>query len=110
VLTARCVVISRARRLGFRAGSLPKRKQGCDMPGGPDIGPAEIMADRDGQSGRARSTAQGRSAMKRTSIGRRRAQSGRSWPGALAPDPPDPDIAQAKAPTRTALSAKAAGT
>ena len=34
--------------------------------------------------------------MNRIRIGRPRARSGRPWPGALSPDPPDPDIAQAR--------------
>ena len=33
--------------------------------------------------------------MNRIRIGRRGARSGRPWPGALSPDPPDPDIARA---------------
>ena len=33
--------------------------------------------------------------MKRIRIGRPGARSGRPWPGALSPDPPDPDIARA---------------
>jgi hypothetical protein len=34
--------------------------------------------------------------MNRIRIGRPRARSGRPWPGALSPDPPDPDIVRAK--------------
>jgi hypothetical protein len=48
--------------------------------------------------------------MKRISIGRRRAPSERPWPGALLPEPPDPDIVLAKALARTPLSGKAPGT
>jgi len=33
--------------------------------------------------------------MNRIGIGRPGARSGRPWPGALSPDPPDPDIARA---------------
>ena len=47
--------------------------------------------------------------MNRIRIGRPRARSERPWPGALSPDPRDPDIVRAKALARTARSGKAPG-
>ena len=47
--------------------------------------------------------------MKLIRIERRRARSERPGPEELSPDPRDPDIVRAKALTRTARPAKAAG-
>jgi len=57
--------------------------------------PDEFQANHHNDPGRARSMTRGWSVMNRIRIGRPGARSERRWPGALWPDPPDPDIARA---------------
>jgi hypothetical protein len=96
---------------GSSAGTSLARRNGT-LAREPKTGPGRRRrrGPRHGRPGPCPVNGPGRSTIKRTSIGRRTAPSERPRPGALSPEPPDPDIVLAKALARTALSGKAPGT